>query len=219
MGGLSLCRTKTGEHLAFVRRTNTRTKAEQLRAVRVRPVPFGFRQAAPGFRRWNFANHFVVWQATCAVVQAPRANQCALRQMSGRRIQWQRRTARPWAAGVGPSVFAGPRRAGAPRVGATATKTTTRRSVAPVCHARPALSRRLHRRLVGRRAHRLGVHLALPPSPSHRVLPQSLYGGACRRSLAAAAPRTPRRRWHAPSRRRGGHHQRLQRHASPRPLP
>ena len=40
------------EHPAFVRRTNSRTKAERLRAVRVRPVPFGFRQAAPGFRRF-----------------------------------------------------------------------------------------------------------------------------------------------------------------------
>ena len=35
----------------FVRRTNTRAKAERLRAVWVRPVPFGFHQAAPGFRR------------------------------------------------------------------------------------------------------------------------------------------------------------------------
>jgi len=52
-GGLSLCRTKAGEHPAFVRRTKTRTKAERLRANRVRPVPFGFRQAAPGFQRWN----------------------------------------------------------------------------------------------------------------------------------------------------------------------
>jgi len=52
-GGLSLCRTKAGEHPAFVRRTNTRTKAERLRANQVRPVPFGFRQAAPGFQRWN----------------------------------------------------------------------------------------------------------------------------------------------------------------------
>jgi len=51
VGGLSLCRTKIGEHPAFVRRTNTRTKVERLRAVRVCPVPFGFRQAASGFRR------------------------------------------------------------------------------------------------------------------------------------------------------------------------
>ena len=53
MGGLSLCRTKIGEHPAFVRRTNTRTKVERLRAVRVCPVPFGFRQAASGFRRFG----------------------------------------------------------------------------------------------------------------------------------------------------------------------
>ena len=51
VGGLSLCRTKTGEYPAFVLRTNTPTKAERLCAVWVRPVPFGFRQAAPGFQR------------------------------------------------------------------------------------------------------------------------------------------------------------------------
>jgi len=49
VGGLSLCRTKTAEHRAFVRRRNTRTKAERLRAVWARPIPFGFLQAAPGF--------------------------------------------------------------------------------------------------------------------------------------------------------------------------
>ena len=57
VGELSLCRTKTGECPAFVRRTHTRTKDERLRAVRVRSVPFRFRQGAPSFRRLRDGAH------------------------------------------------------------------------------------------------------------------------------------------------------------------
>jgi len=43
VGGLWFVRTRTRERPAFVRRTNTRTKAERLCVVRVCPGPFEFR--------------------------------------------------------------------------------------------------------------------------------------------------------------------------------
>jgi len=135
-------------------------------------------------------------------LQRPISARCA--KMPGRRIQWQPRTVLPpngtVAAAVGPS--------GGPAAPGTARRRDhDQDDDAPFGRARLPRPRPPPPSSFGGGGPIVWASTLLflhrPPTVS---FPTPCTLAARRRSLAAAAPCTPRRRWHVPSRRRGGHH-------------